>query len=301
MKTVEADVIQTKRLFAANEDAAEQKLFRDKFDSLPFLFHHGISADPRFGMDCIKALALRIPQTVSLNGKIGVSKGWTQPSARSATIDEALSGLEHGGSWIILKKVHLDPQYGDLLSKCISEAGELVHRHLEQEIESRTMSLILSSPGQVTPYHVDGDCNFLFQIQGTKTIYVFDGRDRLVLSEMEEENFWGGDISAAKYREENQPKAWAFELKPGNGVHVPVIYPHWVKNDQAVSMSLSINFRFHGHKRADIYRANRYIRKFGLRPRPVGKSKAADSIKGNVVYGTRKVLNTLRGLRKRAA
>ena len=299
MKTLEADVARKERIFTANENATEQKDFRGNFDLLPFIFHHNLSTDPRFGMDCIKALALRLPQTVSINGDVGVAKGWSQPAARDATIDVALNKLEQGGIWIILKKIHQDSQYADIISKCLSEVEELVHRHLEPEIESRTMSLILSSPGQVTPYHIDGDCNFLFQIQSSKTIYVFDGRDRSVLTEIEEENFWCGDVSAAKYREENQAKAWAFELEPGNGVHVPVIYPHWVKNKQSVSMSLSINFRFHSRQRANIFRANRHIRKMGLKPRPVGKSKIADSIKSGVYSGTRKVVDTLRGLQKR--
>jgi hypothetical protein len=301
MKTVTFDATHHERLFATGESVAEQKKFQDNFNLLPFAFSHNLSADPRFCLDRIKALALRLPQTVSLNGKIGVAKGWTQPAAKNSSIDEALNGLEQGGSWIILKKIHQDPEYRELLSRCLSEVEELVHCRLEREIESRTMSLILSSPRQVTPYHIDGDCNFLFQIQGSKTIFVFDGRDRSILTETEEENFWGGDIDAAKYREENQPKAWAFELKPGTGVHVPVIYPHWVKNEQAVSMSLSINFRFIGRKRADIFRANRYLRKIGLRPQPVGRSKLVDSIKGGLVFGTRQVIGKLRGLRQRAS
>lgn len=301
MKTVEAEIIQKERIFAASENSADQKNFRDNFNLMPFAFHHNLSADPRFGMDCIKALALRLPQTVSINGDVGVTKGWSQPAARATGIEEALNKLELGGSWIILKKIHQDPQYKDLISKCLSEVEELVHRHLEPEIESRTMSLILSSPGQVTPYHIDGDCNFLFQIRSDKTIYVFDGRDRSVLTEMEEENFWCGDVSAAKYREENQAKARGFDLKPGNGVHVPVIYPHWVKNNQGVSMSLSINFRFHGRQRANVFRANRYIRRLGLRPRPVGKSKITDSIKSGVYSKMRKVVDGLRGMRKRAS
>ena len=299
MRTLEAEVTQNGRIFTTNENVTDRNNFRDNFDSLPFIFHHTLNTDARFGMDCIKALALRLPQTVSFNGDVGVAKGWSQPAARGATIEDALNKLEKGGSWIILKRIHQDPEYGEFLSKCLSEVEGLVHRCLEREIESRTMSLILSSPNQVTPYHIDGDCNFLFQIKGNKTIYVFDGRDRSILTELEEENFWCGDISAAKYREENQSKAWGFELEPGNGVHVPVIYPHWVKNQQAVSMSLSINFRFHGRKRADIFRANRYIRRMGISPRPVGESKMMDSIKGGAFFLKSRVMGRLYGLRKR--
>ncbi len=301
MRKLEVDKARGARLFAVNETAADEGCFPNKFNLLPFSFHHNLANDSRFEMDCIRTLALRLPHKFSFSGDVGVAKGWTQTGARSSSFEHALDKLAEGGSWIILKKVHEDAQYGPLLSQCLSEVEELVDRHLEPMIESRTMSLILSSPGQSTPYHIDGDCNFLFQIRGTKAFYVFDGRDSSVLSQMEEENFWAGDISAAKYREENQQKAWSFQMEPGTGVHVPVIFPHWVKNDQAISMSLSINFRFLGYMRADVHRANHFIRKLGLNPRPVGKSKLIDSVKGRALFGARMFAHKLRKLRTRAS
>jgi hypothetical protein len=293
MKILEDNVTQSRQVFAIEDTERDPKDFRDNFNLLPFNFHHHLSADPRFEMDSVRALARRLPNTTSFSGDTTVVKGWERPSS---SVEDAMNNLENGSSWIILKKVHEDAQYGSLLSQCLSEVEGLTHRRLEREIESRTMSLIISSAGQVTPYHIDADCNFLFQIRGSKMFYVFDGRDRSVLTEVEEENFWAGDINAAKYNENNQRKAWSFELKPGVGVHVPVIFPHWVKNERAVSMSLSINFRFHGLKYADVFRANHFMRKFGLHPRPVGKSKMADSIKGSVFGGARKVARKLRGL-----
>jgi hypothetical protein len=294
MKTIEPAQAQNQRLFAFNDHAGEKENFQKNFDLLPFEFHHSLSTNPRFAMANVRALALRLPSTISFSGDTTVVKGWERPST---SIEQALDTLEAGGSWIILKKIQDDPEYGALLSQCLSELEELTHRQLGREIESRTMSLILSSPGQVTPYHIDADCNFLFQIHGTKAFYVFDGRDRSVLTEPEVESFWSGNINAAKYREENQPKAWTYQLRPGVGVHVPVVYPHWVKNSDAVSMSLSINFRFRRSSYADLCRANHFIRKLGMRPAPIGRSKTADSIKAGVFGGARKLSSKLKSMR----
>jgi hypothetical protein len=296
MKLLEDNKPPNKHLFAFENTEADQKKFQDNFNVQPFAFHHNLSADPRFEMDCIRDLALRIPETNSFNGKLAVDKGWSQSAS---SVENAIKQLEKGGSWIILKKIHNDPQYCSLLSECLAEVEQLLNRRLEPIIESRTMSLILSSAGQVTPYHVDADCNFLFQIRGSRAFYVFNGRDRSILTELEEERFWAGDPNAARYCEENQSKARLFELKPGLGVHVPVIFPHWVKNEQAISMSLSINFRFLGRIYADVHRANRLIRKVGLRPRAVGKSPLIDLIKGGIYFSYKMITNKCRNFKRR--
>lgn len=268
----------TKRpIFVTGEP--ERDVFAQNFEELPFQFRHSLAQDARFQMDRIRGLAVRLAGKISFSGDLDIRNGFRQPAGEGRCFRDALEGLEQGKSWIILKKIHKDPEYASLLGECLKEVESLTGRRLQPLIESRTMSLILSSPGQVTPYHIDADCNFLFQIRGQKMFYVFNGHDRSVLPEVEEENFWSGDLNAAKYREENQKKAWPFAMKPGTGVHVPVIFPHWVKNDENVSVSLSINFRFHGLLRGDVYRMNHFIRKVGLRPRGVGESRFADLVK----------------------
>jgi hypothetical protein len=295
MKTIDSQTKMTS-IFSGDENGEAGKSFRAKFDAEPFLFRHRLSEEPRFELERIRALARRLPGKISFSGDLDVRNGFRQPGGRGKSFEEALDGLEKGQSWIILKKIHRDAEYASLLRDCLSEVEALTHRRLEPLIESRTMSLILSSPGQVTPYHIDADCNFLFQIRGCKTFYVFNGRDRDILPEKEEEDFWAGELNAAQYREENQAKAWSFAMKPGNGVHVPVIFPHWVKNDDNLSVSLSINFRFLGRLRGDVYRTNHLMRKLGLRPRPVGESRLADSLKMMIMSPPRSGIQMVRRL-----
>jgi len=40
---------------------------------------------------------------------------------------------------------------------------------------------------------VDGEANFLLQLYGTKLVYIFDGKDRELLSWPEIERYWHGD------------------------------------------------------------------------------------------------------------
>jgi len=253
--------------------------FRTHFNQEPFQFGHRLCEAPAFTWDRIRALARRSPFKNSYSGALPVADGFRQPAGTKLSFDEAFDRLKSAPGWIILKKLNREPEYAAVQRDCLAEIERRMDRSFEPLIESRTMSLIISSPGQVTPYHVDADCNFLFQLQGPKTLYVFDGRDRTVLPAQEEERFWAGDLNAARYREENQKKAWSFALAPGNGVHIPVMFPHWAASGTEISVGLSINFRFHGYIRGDVERMNHLLRRFGLRPHEAGHSPLADFVK----------------------
>lgn len=275
------------------------EVFRNQFEVAPFLFHHRLAESESFKMDRVRELARRLPGKINFSGQLPIQGGLRQPAGEHLSFEETLRQLETGCGWIILKKVDEDPEYAPLLGQVMSEVGRRVGFRLEPLTESRTMSLILSSPGQVTPYHIDADCNFLVQIHGRKTFYVFNGRDRSVLPEAEEERFWSGKTNAAQYREEKQSEAWEYHLEPGNGVHVPVVFPHWVKNGPEVSVSLSVNFRFHGRLRGDIHRMNHLLRKIGIRPRRVGESRVVDALKRIVIGPPRNVARRVRRVYQR--
>ena len=143
----------------------------------------------------------------------------------------------------------------------------------------------ITSPGRVTPYHIDRECNFLLQIRGEKNLYVFDRNDEEVLPITEIERFWAVDNNAAVYKPQFQNRASTYRLVPGNGVHIPVNNPHWVQNDNNVSISLSVNFTWKDWERANVYRANYLMRKFGMSPTPPKQSRLLDWAK-NVVIAT---------------
>ena len=137
---------------------------------------------------------------------------------------------------------------------------------IDSQVLVEDIIIFVTSPKRVTTYHIDRECNFLLQIRGAKTLHVFDREDREVLSEEEIERFWAVDFNAAVYKPHLQHRAKSYKLVPGMGVHIPVNCPHWVENDDNVSISLSVNFQFKDPLRANTYRANFLLRKLGLRP-----------------------------------
>jgi len=226
-------------------------------------------------------LAKRLPKDfVEYNaGNIPVSQDPNQTPQTGLSIEETIRRIEECQSWMVLKYVENDPAYAELLNGCLDE----IQKYSEPFAKGMTRRegfIFISSPGSVTPYHMDPEYNFLLQIRGKKTMSVFDGRDRSILSEQELEQYMSGGHRNLIFKEEFQPKARECELSPGAALHVPVTAPHWVKNGNDVSISFSITFRVPAtEKRTIVYTTNAYLRKRGLNPVPYGQSNWRDTAK----------------------
>jgi hypothetical protein len=255
--------------------------FQENFNRQPFFIRHQLAGHNLFSLPRLIELARRLPQSsVEYNaGNIPVSQDPKLTPQNGLSIDATIRRIEECQSWMVLKYVENDPQYAELLNACLDE----IQTHSEpfaRGMSKREGFIFISSPNSVTPYHMDPEYNFLLQIRGRKTMSVFDGRDRSLLSEQELEQYLSGGHRNLSFREEFQQKARECELKPGDGLHVPVTAPHWVKNGNEVSVSFSITFRAPAsEKRTIVYTTNAYLRKRGLRPLPYGQSHWRDTAK----------------------
>jgi hypothetical protein len=266
-------------VFSANELE-----FRRDFDRKSFPFQHNLGNHPLFELPRLLQLALETSRTRPNDlyydaGNIQIGQRWDQATKGGFSITEAMERIEHCGAWIILHKAHLDPEYGQLLAQCMGELQELMGVNLDRVMRVQEIILFITSPHRVTAYHIDRECNFLLQMRGSKTLYVFDQNDRVVISEDELERFWTVDNNAAKYKPEHQNRAHAYRLTPGSVVHIPVNAPHWVQNDDNVSVSMSVNFQYRDYLRGNVYRMNYALRKLGLQPTPPGTFPALDNVK----------------------
>lgn len=272
-------------------------VFREKFDREHFLLEHTLASEPVFQLprlvELASATAASRPADVYYDaGDIGIGQRWDTATSGSLPVDETIRNIETQGAWIVLWRAEQDPAYAKLLNRVMSDILELAGHELERLIKKREVILFITSPNRVTSYHIDRECNFLLQIQGRKQISVFRREDRDVLPEEEIERFWTTDHNAPAYREALQDHADEFTLEPGNGIHIPVNGPHWLRNGDNVSISASFNFQFHDSVRADLYRANYFLRKFGLHPAPPFKGGGHDALKqpfGAAIYKARQL------------
>jgi hypothetical protein len=259
--------------------------FQQKFNQKSFQFNHQLAGHPLFEIPRLVELANLIVERGgrhkihSSGGQVLVHQKWSDMPYKER-FDEALAQIETSDSLIVLKSIQLDPEYAKLLDEIVAELTALTGVPLQEEITWLEGYIFISSPQTVTPYHLDHESNFLLQITGSETVNLFEQNDRAVLTEREIEKYFVGDLQAATYRAENQAKANVYHLTPGIGVHHPARAPHWLRNDDRVSVALSINFCMRSYDlEARVYQVNHYLRKLGLTPTPPGKSQLKDRLK----------------------
>lgn len=263
--------------FEADSDA-----FRANFNRLPFTFTHRLSGHPLFEPDRLLQLAKdlsRNPQDVYYDaGDVRIDQRWDEVGC-DLPIDVLMHQIETAGAWIVLSRAEKDPEYAALLRECLDEVAERTGIDLHKVMKLQNAIVFMNSPNRISSYHIDRECNCLLQLRGTKSVSLFDRGDRAVLPEDEIERFWAGDRQAPTYKPQYQDRASVFELRPGDGLHIPVNAPHWVQNGPEVSISVSMNFHYRDEILGDIYRMNHWLRRAGLKPNPPRTSPLSDGVK----------------------
>ncbi|MEO6991453.1 MAG: transcriptional regulator [Candidatus Baltobacteraceae bacterium] len=280
---------------------ADNAHFRRDFDLAPFGFEHALANHPLLSAEHLLGLAKEMSadsRDIYYDaGEVRVDQRRDQTPFCDLPVAELLGRIETAGAWVVLRRAEKLPIFAELLDACMARIEALSGRDLRAVTKVSNAIVFINSPHRISTYHIDRECNFLLQIRGAKTISVFDRDDRDVLPEAEVERFWTVDNNSAVYKPQLQDRAHVFELAPGFGVHIPVNAPHWVQNGPEVAVSLSINFHYHDALLADVYRANYWLRRLGLRPASPRSSALRDGVKSTLYRSVRALRHTGRVLR----
>ncbi len=255
--------------------------FAADFPRRPFLVDHVHHEDPRLTLDAVVELALQLPpESVEYNtGDLHVNQDPKAVVDNGLGIRETLSQMGQKNSWMVLKNIERAPAYAALLRRSLAAMAPEV-RQAVGAVSDVEGFIFVSSPSAVTPFHNDPEHNFLFQVQGTKTVRIWDVDDRVVVTEALLEAACAGAHRNLPHRPEYDDRAQVFELQPGVGLHFPVQAPHWVENGPEVSISYSFTFRSplsHGQRKVRF--VNGLLRRAGLTPQAVGESTKNDAVK----------------------
>lgn len=274
-----SDMICTRETAAEPFLASPPSLFREQFNRRSFELEHNLCGHKLFEMPRLLELALTVPNTYYDVEHIKINQRWSERARAKITLRETFERIREVGAWVVIRHAEKDPEYKAILDQCIQEIWDLSGQDLRNMMKSREAIIFITSPQRLTSYHIDRECNFLLQIGGDKQISIFDREDRELVTEEELERFWTVDNDSAIYKPHLDHRGRVYHLTPGNAVHIPVNCPHWLRNGDDVSISLSVSFQFPDHVRGDIYRANYYLRKLGIAPLPPGASERSDSLK----------------------
>lgn len=256
-------------------------VFAASFPRAPFVVSHRHHEDPRLAMPAIVELALQLPEErVEYNpGDLDVNQDPHAVGSTGMGIRETLARMGEQNSWMVLKNIEQVPAYRALLAESLAAMAPEV-RDAVGEVCDIEGFIFVSSPGAVTPFHVDPEHNFLFQIQGTKRVRQWSVDDRVVVSEAQLEAACAGAHRNLPHRPEYDERAQVFEIRPGEGLHFPVQAPHWVENGDEISISYSFTFRSElSHNQRKVRFINALLRRAGLHPEAAGRSTGRDRLK----------------------
>lgn len=264
--------------------------FRDHFNRRPFTIEHSLNGHELLSLKSLVGLSQALPEDrVEYNaGNLPLTVDPTATPRNGLSVTETIERIRNNQSWLVLKNVERVPEYEALLNQCLEEVRPY------SELASSGMThrqgfIFISSPGSVTPFHIDPENNFLLQIQGSKTVWMFGQNDRTVLSEERIEEFFSGAHRNMEFNEAHRVRGQEFELQPGQGLHFPVVAPHFVMNGPDVSISFSITFQTEDSAdRQSLHRFNRKLRRLGMTPSPVGANAAGDERKLRMLRMMRK-------------
>jgi hypothetical protein len=251
------------------------------FPGQAFTIRHRLVDHPLLQLPRLIQLARSLPagQQEFNSGDLKVDQDYLSTPRTGLSAQETLAQIEHCQSWLALKNVECDAEYGALLEQCLEPLASQTHA-VTPWLRQREAFIFVSSPHAITPYHMDPEHNFLLQVRGSKRVTVFDGTDRGIVSEEQLEAFYAGAHRNMEFKDAYAPSGRTFELHPGDGLYIPVTAPHWVENGDSVSVSFSVTFRSAAaSNQASVYKLNAWLRSRGIVPVPPGRSPLRDAVK----------------------
>lgn len=188
--------------------------------------------------------------------------------------------LSHTKSWIILRHLECIPRYNILMNNLLNELMKN-HIQLSNQYFNPASFIFVSSPNFITPFHIDPELNFLFQIMGKKQILVNDAFIDPIISSSEIEDFYANEFGySLDFHPDYLSRLVPMTLRSNEGLYIPFTFPHMVVNGNDISISYSLTFRTKMSERhRKVHLVNRALRLMGLTPRKYGLSVIGDSLK----------------------
>lgn len=225
-------------------DASARAAFARAYPDAPVRLSHRLGDQLLLSLPALADLAERMPATsVEYNrGDLPLGIRAEDTPANGLSLGDTIRTIESNGSWAVLKNVERDPAYAQLLDAALADIRPVVEAATGPMLH-REAFIFISSPGSITPFHMDPEHNILLQIRGAKTMTVFPTHDPETVPPEKAEGFSRGGHRNLAWQDRFADRGLAVDLTPGTAIHVPVKAPHFVKNGDAVSVSFSITWR----------------------------------------------------------
>jgi hypothetical protein len=244
----------------------------------PVQFGHALANHPLFTLGGIADLADALPRDSIIydtaDQALLAPKGGPPRGALDRPGD-VIRHLDENRSWLTLLNIEQHSAYATLMNDCLDEVEPNISAR-GVDMRKRAGFIFVSSPNSTTPAHFDIEHSLIMQVRGQKRLTF--GRFETPEAERHEVlRYWNGSHGRI---EALPPEFAAFDLTPDVGVYIPPITPHWVRNGDAVSISVTLTFFTPDTDRESLVQAfNARLRRMHRSPKWPGESPLVDRAK----------------------
>ena len=244
----------------------------------PLALRHSLAGHPLLSADAVAELA-------DLLGSSGVVReAAVKPVLYERDVVEtqyadspgaAVRDLDAGDAWLTLLNIERDPRYRDLVDELID--GLAGTSGIPAKLWFRRMGFVFaSSPHSVTGAHFDVEHSLQLQLRGNRVVSFGEWPDAESRAR-EVTRYWNGSFGKLA----GMPVATEeITVGPGQGCYIPPYRPHWLRNGDTSSLSLTVTFfNRDNDSETRVNVVNERLRRLGRRPRPYGASRLGDAAK----------------------
>lgn len=215
--------------------------FTKDWNQRPLHLTHTLHQNPLFSREALARLIESYPRDgyalVHTSRDGDGQRRWREGDMAGVSGQQVIDAIANGSMWLNLRDVgSLDRRYGDLLDAAYAEMAAQVP---DFEPSALKMGILISSPKAQVHYHCDLPGQALWQISGSKRVYVYAPQPPFLEPVGLENIALSGFEFKLDYRPEFDKQAQVFELAPGGMLTWPLNSPHRIDNHDGLSVSVT--------------------------------------------------------------
>jgi hypothetical protein len=205
---------------------------------------HTLPDNPLFSFEALAELIGRLPRQNYMlmhTGPVGTAKKlWEEGEIGTLSGAQVIEAIKRGNLWLLIRHV-------DQVSEPMSALLDEIFRDIDNNVEggfptfNRVSDILISSPSAQVYYHFDHNGQALWQVHGSKRVFVYPNKPPFLTTEMLEHTAVYADETAVPYEPWYDKEAKVYELKAGQMIHWPLFSPHRIENLE-FSVSYTIQY-----------------------------------------------------------
>lgn len=173
-------------------------------------------------------------------GGRGERKLWREGTIGDLSGAAVIEAIARGRIWLNLLRVNeIDPRYGTLLDDIFAELEERIPGF---KTFKRINGILISSPRAQVYYHFDTAGQTLWQIEGSKRVYVYPPAPPFLTPQSLENVILFNNETGIAYEQWYDDHATCIDLGPGDMAQWPLNAPHRVDTSDQLSISMTIEY-----------------------------------------------------------